>query len=392
MFGKSKKLVMCQACRALIDSSTRVCPLCGRESVPPVRIRLSEHAEHTRFFTLLILTINVVLFGLMAAVELNSGAKAGSFLNGASSPVLYDFGGRLTPAITSGQWWRLITPIFLHIGVMHLMFNSFALYQIGPIVEETYGSQKFIFFYLATGIVGNIGSYVFAIQGAGASGAIFGLIGLTAIYGYRMGGSMGQSLMRQMLVWAGIGLVLGGVIGADNVNHIGGLITGVALGFLIRPEPPTISREATMWNGVAILCAALITVSFAIVGVNYGKLQRRDDYVRLDQRVTQLEMALDDSWNWHGASDGDPHKLAAKIKSAASDVEQVSHIDDPSDQLKRRLVDVGRRRADLLDLSDKDAGGPAKAANQDFADAKAAVDDYNKWWNGLAGGHLLQPH
>src|SRR5262249_13219025 len=129
-----------------------------------------------------------------------------------------------------------------------------------------------------------------------------------------------------------------------------------------------------------------------MVGINYGQLQRRDEYIRLDQRVGQLEIALQDSLNWRSPSDIDPHKLAGKLRSAASDVDQVAHIDDDSDQLKRRLVDVSKRRADLMDLADKDPGGPAKTESEDFAEARAAVDDYNKWWNSVAGAHLLPPH
>src|SRR5215471_12601493 len=388
MPGRSKKLVMCQACRGLIAASLRVCPLCGRESVPPLRVRLGDRAESSRFFTLLILSINVALFAMMAAVEFHSGAQAGSFLNGASDPVLYDFGGRLPAAITSGQWWRLVTPIFLHIGVVHLMFNSFALFQIGPIVEETYGSQKFIFLYLAAGIVGNIGSYLFNIRGAGASGAIFGLIGLTAVYGYRMGGSMGQGLMRQMLIWAGIGLVMGGVIGADNVNHIGGLITGAVLGFVIKPEQPTIAREATLWNGIAIGGAVLITVSFVIVGLNYGKVQRNNEVLRLDDRMRNLERAFEDSLRWRTPADGDSQKLVGQVRSAISDVERVPKIDDTSDALRRRLIELAKNRASVIeDAAKRDAALPSD--QQARADYEEVFQNYQAWVRSVASQYNL---
>jgi rhomboid protease GluP len=101
---------------------------------------------------------------------------------------------------------------------MHLMFNSSALFSIGPQVEGIFGSQKFIFAYVGTGTASAFVSYLLLpADTEGASGAIFGLIGLMAVYGYRLGGSLGRDLMRQMLIWAAIGLVFG-FIGANNIT------------------------------------------------------------------------------------------------------------------------------------------------------------------------------
>src|SRR6185436_19765149 len=126
-------------------------------------------------------------------------------------------------------WWRLVTFNFLHIGLMHLLFNSSALYQIGPQVEELYSSQKFVFLYLATGVFSAFASFAFNIGGAGASGSIFGLIGLMVVYGYRQGGSYGKAIMRQMLTWAVIGFFFGMIIGANNVAHAAGFAAGAGL-------------------------------------------------------------------------------------------------------------------------------------------------------------------
>src|SRR5262245_34760666 len=210
MFADRKKLVMCQVCRGLIEASAKTCPLCGRQSVPPVRLRTAGIAESGHFFSLVILTINIILFVLMAIVEIRNGGGGEKFIQSASSGVLNDFGALVPSLVRSGQWWRLVTFNFLHIGLMHLLFNSSALYSIGPRVEEIFGSQKFVFAYVGTGIASGVASYLFLpAETAGASGAIFGLIGLLAAYGYRQGGSFGRDLMRQMLIWAGIGIVFG---------------------------------------------------------------------------------------------------------------------------------------------------------------------------------------
>jgi len=193
---------MCQVCRGLIEASAKTCPLCGRKSVPPARISTSNITTGGNFFSLVILTINIVLFVLMSAAEVRNGRGTEAFIQSASNGMLDDFGALSPSMVWAGQWWRLVTFNFLHIGLMHLMFNSSALFSIGPQVESIFGSQKFVFAYVGTGVASGVASLLFLPSGtAGASGAIFGLIGLMAVYGYRLGGSFGRALMRQMLIW-----------------------------------------------------------------------------------------------------------------------------------------------------------------------------------------------
>jgi rhomboid protease GluP len=270
MFSGRKKLVMCHACRGLIEATSRTCPLCGLESVPEPRASASTQAGSEHFFSRLVMTINIALFVLMVVVDLRN--EAASIMTSPSRPVFYDFGGRLVAAIDQGRWWLLVTPNFLHLGVIHLLFNSLALYQIGPQVEEIYGSQKFIFIYVAIGILSNLSSYTFGINGAGASGAIFGLIGLMAVYGYRMGGAAGRALMRQMLIWAAFGVVVTWGF-ADQAGHIGGFIAGAAMGFVIAGEHPVTKRDAMLWNVAAILSALVVVISFVMVAIHYGEFQ-----------------------------------------------------------------------------------------------------------------------
>ena len=382
MFGSKKRLVMCQACRGLIAASVRTCPLCGRDSVPAAPARTVAHAGSPRFFTVLLITINVALFILMTAVDSGSGRES-SFLSGAGNAVLLDFGSRSVALIARGQWWRLVTPIFIHLGVIHLLFNNIALFQIGPLVEESLGSQKFIFVYLACGIVGNIGSFVFGINGAGASGAIFGLIALAAVYGYRMGGIVGRSLMKQMAMWAGIGLVMGQAIHADNVNHIGGLITGAALGFALSLEHPGTARLAFAWNAAAIASIALVAGSFAMVALQYGKLPNPDNVNKLDARVETMRVAFNDSLGLKNGSVQDFQKIAAALRSAADDIRTLPQIDAPSDAVRERLVDVLTRRASLFDGADKDFNSLLNSQEQDHNEAQEAYNDYIKWRTGV---------
>ncbi|HUK88998.1 MAG TPA: rhomboid family intramembrane serine protease [Blastocatellia bacterium] len=379
---------MCQACRGLIAASERTCPLCGRDSVPDAPVAV-KGAQSTRFFTLLFIGINVAIYVLMVVVSMNAGAPD-PLMNGAPPAVLVDFGERFLPAIANGEWWRLITPMFIHLGLMHLFFNSTALYQIGPMIEESYGSQKFVFVYILTGLIGNIGSFVFHIQGAGASGAIYGLIGIAAVYGYKVGGTFGRGLMRQMLIWAGIGMVLSLIFHWDIVNHAFGMATGALAGYVLYPGAPAGARAALRWNIVAIACSALIAVSFGMVAINYGKQAKAQDIVMLDRRVRVLQQSLANSFDWQGSTDGDPHKLANDIRSAADDVNRIPHIDKRSDDVKRSMVDLAAERVGALEAADKD---PKAATGPAMAEMRAASDQlrqYESWVDSILKDYNLE--
>ncbi|HKV39551.1 MAG TPA: rhomboid family intramembrane serine protease [Blastocatellia bacterium] len=367
----------------MIDASLRTCPLCGRDSVPDAPVRAAVHAERSNFVTMLLLGITVVIYVLMSVVDLSSGTNSDSVLSGASVPVLLEFGARFLPSMLHGEWWRFVTPIFIHIGLIHLGFNCYALYQIGPYVEEAYGSQKFIFIFVLTGVIGILASVVYSHDngiGAGASGAVMGLAGLLAVYGHRAGGLLGRSLTRQMLFWVVVTFAMGFAIkGIDNAGHFGGLASGAALGYLLVPEHPRTQSAANMWNGIAIACAALIAVSFVMVGVSYGKDVRGSEIVRLNGRLMTLSKAFDVSTTWKTAADGDPHAIAANLRSAASDVQSIKHIDSTLDAIKDRLVEVANHRATVFDGVDKDPSGPVKSAESDMATYSTSFNDYNNW-------------
>ncbi|HXG67032.1 MAG TPA: rhomboid family intramembrane serine protease [Blastocatellia bacterium] len=389
MMSGRKKLVMCQACRALIEPPVKTCPLCGRDSVPRWKLFTGWLIESKYFFSMLILTINIILFALMGVVELRSGGGPEAFFKSASGAVLYDFGGFWTPGVAKGQLWRLVTPIFLHIGIIHLLFNSIALYQIGPQVEETFGSQKFILIYLVTGVVGFIASYPFNLNGAGASGAIFGLIGLLAVYGWRMRSTAGRALMRSMLIWAAIGFIYGMAIGANNAAHAGGMIAGAALGCFLTDESPARGRATHAWNAAAIACAVLITASFAMAATNYGKFQSFGEMRRLSQRIVYLEEVFIASLNWEKPEDGEPRELAARLRSAASDIDRVAHFDSRSDEIRRRLVEISTRRAELLDKAGTNSAALVAASASDYDEMNGAIEAFYGWMTEHAKEHGL---
>jgi membrane associated rhomboid family serine protease len=365
MFSARKKLVMCQVCRGLIEASARSCPLCGRDSIPAARIKSASLTESGNFFSLVLLTINIVLFVLMSIVEVRNGGSGDAFIKSASSGVLNDFGALVPSMVRAGQWWRLVTFNFLHIGLMHLMFNSLALFTIGPRVEDIFGPQKFVFAYIGTGTASAFVSYLLLPNdSAGASGAIFGLIGLMAVCGYRLGGSFGRDLMRQMLIWGAIGIMLGFFMGANNAAHVGGFVAGAALGFVLQPEAPSTASSAARWNAAAIACVVLVAVSFAMAGRVYGseqeKFVRRANTDRRHDLAYELATKMRDAWRIVGESfdlkiepgkftRNDAIEIASSMRRIAGDLEKAPVIDDRIGAIKNRLIELTNKRAKSFD-------------------------------------------
>lgn len=170
--------------------------------------------------TYIIMSICILAFALMHIVG-----------NGSTDNVtLLLFGANLNVLTTSGQYYRLLTSMFLHIGIMHLLLNMYSLYIIGPQIESFFGKWKFLIIYLISGISGSILSIAFNhnVISAGASGAIFGLFGSMLYFGYYYRAYLGNALRSQVTMIIFINLMLGFMLtGVDNAAHIGGLIGGI---------------------------------------------------------------------------------------------------------------------------------------------------------------------
>lgn len=224
-------------------------------------------------------TVTYILIGLNLAVFVAMIAFGVVFLNTWRGPedmrVLYFFGAKVNEEIYNGQVWRLFSAMFLHIGAIHLLFNLYALYALGPLVEGYFGHLRFTAIYLLGGLCGSLASYAFSPNpSAGASGAIFGLAGATTVYFLRYRnnfGRRGRAILQNMLVVIGINLAFGlGMSGIDNWGHMGGLVGGalVAWGLLPRYERPEVIRLGAqplqeevrrVWElSWVLLCATLL--------------------------------------------------------------------------------------------------------------------------------------
>ncbi len=149
------------------------------------------------------------------------------------------YGAKFNPLIIAGDWWRFITPVFLHFGIIHLAMNMFSLYVLGPSVETLFGKLRFFFIYMSAGIIGVMASFAF-VDGvsAGASGAIFGLLGALLYYAWLEKDASYHVDVKQIMVIVAINLVYGfSVSSIDNAGHLGGFLGGFLAAMIVSiPE------------------------------------------------------------------------------------------------------------------------------------------------------------
>ena len=157
---------------------------------------------------------------------------------------LLNAGAKVNGMILSGQYYRLLTPIFLHGGLIHLLCNSLSLNAVGPLVEMLFGTERLVTTYLIAGIGGNLASFYFGPAYAisvGASGAIFGLVGALAVFLLRhreLYGERSERMLGAIMQTCVINLLIGLIPGSriDNWGHLGGAVAGAAMGYLIGPN------------------------------------------------------------------------------------------------------------------------------------------------------------
>ncbi len=283
--------------------------------------------------------------------------------------VLLEFGAKDPVGLVRGELWRFLTPIFVHIGVIHFFFNSMGLYYIGYQLERILGPRWFLLVYLGAGIFGNIASAVTSVaMSAGASGALFGLLGsgyvLENLVGRRIEEVTGRRPRRR--IYAGmvvINIIFGLMIpGIDNAAHLGGLVTGCCLTWSmlhLRPNRLTTrSRPAALAVMTGLLLAA---IGGATVSVDQNRLISRFEKSAEIARSAQeaiyfLEQAL-------RVLPGDKHLLAERVKlvlmsanphDAIGDIRGLLSNPEGADELRRLQRDFERdglsRQAKFLDF------------------------------------------
>ena len=180
---------------------------------------------------------------------------------------LINFGANYDTLIKSGEYYRLITSMFLHIGVIHLICNMYSLYIIGKEVESLFGKWKFLIIYILSGICGSILSLAFYSNtvSAGASGAIFGLLGALLYFGYYYRTYLGVAMKSSVLPVIIVNLVIGFLNPSiDNAAHIGGLVAGILLTMLLGV--PDKSSKTEKINGIILTIIYICFIGYLAFG------------------------------------------------------------------------------------------------------------------------------
>jgi rhomboid protease GluP len=252
----------CPSCSAVSDRTANVCAVCG------ARLRSRPFELLARLGVVMPLTVSITsLLGLaMIGIYVRMVVAEHDGLFGFTVPALLRFGGHYPPLVWAGEWWRLMTAMFLHIGVWHLGFNVLALSQIGPPIEQIYGRSRMLLFFMLTGVLANLGSEAAGLRvvSAGASGGLMGLIGVAAGWGHREGTTVGRAVRNGMLRWGAYTMVFGFLVGADNAAHGFGFAAGAVLGYLARPSLGRLPAARPLWIAAGFIGVAAAGTAVAL--------------------------------------------------------------------------------------------------------------------------------
>ena len=208
--------------------------------------------------TYILIFINIVMFVLM--YMLGNGSE--------NTNTLIDFGANYILLTKAGEYYRLITSGFLHIGLIHLLLNMYSLYIVGTQVEYFYGKVKYIIIYLFSLIMGSLFTVALSsvnTVSAGASGAIFGLLGSILYFGVKYRGYIGNSLINQIVPVVALNLIIGFTTpGIGNAAHIGGLVGGYLISMAVGIGIDKKEQQGSKINGIII--STILTIFMIYIG------------------------------------------------------------------------------------------------------------------------------
>jgi rhomboid protease GluP len=266
---------ICPSCGSLVGISATRCHNCGTNlkfSMAAVNRTLSGVFVGPAPVTSALLVVNLMMFG----VEWMAAAAQGQ---GGGLSILWGMGGEATYRLglsspygiyVQHQWYRLITAMFLHGGLIHIGFNMMALMQLGPALEELYGSSRYFFLYIFTGAFGFLVSSFLGTNSLGASGGLLGLVGAMLAVTTKRGGAYMRELRSRLISSVVYLFVLGFLgMGIDNKAHVAGLASGFLLGKIFPDRQPMTLRERQIANALGWLAGIAVIASFALMILHY---------------------------------------------------------------------------------------------------------------------------
>jgi len=297
------------------------------------------------YVTYALIAINVIVFILMVI--------DGAGLFAPDGLVHIKWGSNYSPLTLHGEWWRLISCCFIHFGIIHLLMNMYCLFIVGIYLEPLLGKFKFITAYLAAGLLSSLASlwyHVSGINSAGASGAIFGMFGLflALLTTNLIPKEARSSLFRSIGIFVVYNLFYGMKGGIDNAAHIGGLLSGIVIGYIYAFA---INKEKkgtpAFWAAplIIILASGITNEYLKQMKKNEQAAKQREEYNNILKKLLQEQPSNGDSSQV--AAPKEPPKDAATIAFE----EQMGSFTDIENQALTLLADSkveGNSKADQL--------------------------------------------
>ncbi|MBA3355954.1 MAG: rhomboid family intramembrane serine protease [Pyrinomonadaceae bacterium] len=403
---------MCRGCGAIVGAGETSCAVCGASTInsnaPPRKVSDRETMRFARAvlgrpykFTIILLVANFFVFLLMW----QSSGMTISVLGVFPPEVLIAYGAKLNALINEGQWWRLVTPMFVHVNLLHLLVNMYSLWIVGPYVEKLYGSAKFLVIWVVSGLgaslasyltvvdpgtpLGPLGRFLFRPDGpsAGASGALFGMVGVLFVFGIKYRDELpegfkrafGTGLLPMILLNLFIGYMGRGLF--DNAAHLGGLVTGAALALVVgyrRPGERT--GVAITWQILRVGALTLVAVSFLKAAQHFREplpLSVKERTVLNSGGTDAAFLVFAKTMNtaqetFYRAMQGDSNG----VDDARKSLESVPHFDQESAQLMERLKAL---LSNAQEFKRTPASSPASDPRKLLQEEQALLEDFGSW-------------
>ncbi|HEU4510135.1 MAG TPA: rhomboid family intramembrane serine protease [Pyrinomonadaceae bacterium] len=418
---------MCRNCASIVGAGETQCAVCGaptanQPAAPPAQrtadretIKFAKAVLNRPYkFTIFLLIANLFVFMLMWE---SSGLTSEVLLQGFPEPVLVAYGAKQNYLVDAPnyQWWRFIAPMFIHVNLIHLLVNMYSLLMIGPFVEKLYGGARFIFFWVFTGIAGVVASYLTVrpdlawgalgrfifksvdLPSAGASGALFGLVGVLFVFGIKFRHELPEGFKRAfgtgMIPIILINLFIGflGRQFIDNAAHLGGLLSGAAIAIAVNYRRPGARSMITpVWRTLQILSLSVIALGAYKVIRNFNRPALPSaippavpnastliflNYVRAMSEVQEKVSAV-----IHNQDVSDAGAIAQKATEAPAP-------DEHATELRNRLVGILSRLVETTPAASPSPGA-AREFDQKLVDEfRAWQKEYNEWLKGASRSH-----
>jgi membrane associated rhomboid family serine protease len=408
---------MCRNCGAIVGAGESRCAVCGTavagEPPAPEKITPADR-EALRFaravlqrpykFTILFLVANLFIFLLMW----QSSGLSSQNLWGFPTDVLIAYGAKLNYLIREkSEWWRMVAPMFVHVNLIHLLVNMYGLWIVGPYVERLYGSAKFVFFWVATGVLAMVASYGAVVDGdvpggmlgrfllrnrdlpaVGASGALFGLVGVLFVFGIKFRHELpegfkrafGTGLLPMIVLNLFIGYLGRGLF--DNAAHLGGLVSGALLALVVDyRRPGERSGVAIVWRIVQSAALALVVVSFIKVGQHFRDPVPAPVQMQIEtdpQNKQALFVAY--ARGFHAAQEALLQVIhnndASRVDAAVILLDALPRLDDNATALKEGIKALLFRSKEM---SARIAAAPQPLSNELQEEKNSLIKDFTTW-------------